>query len=292
MSRLPSVLASLAIATFASAPALADCIPGTGLCASAGASVGLPIPNVNVGGQVTVGIPLPTIVFPGAAPQAAPAPPPQVVVVPGYPQYPAYQPPPAVYYQPAAPRAYYQREPYWGASRLGIDLRVDGAAGFGANRFQDAYGMGGAGIGLRYRATPHFGVELGMDVVGGRDYNDNKRLEVSGNLGGLLFVNPRSRVQLYFSGGVLVDHSKASLAANTSSNALQASQEIYDHVGGYAGLGLEMFATRHLSFHLDARGVVRQNVSDGAPEFTEAGTGRTTNTSGGVVGQAGMVFYF
>ena len=298
MRRLASSLGSLAIATLVSAPAFADCIPGTGFCASAGASVGIPIPNVQAGGQVTVGIPIPNIVFPGATPAPAPVPAPQVVVVPGYQQYQPYAPPPVVVYQQAPRPTYmYAPQPTWGASRLGIDLRVDGAAGFGPNRFQNAYGMGGAGLGLRYRATPHFGVELGVDVLGGRDYNDNKRLEVAGSLGGLLFVNPRSRVQLYFSAGVLADHAKATVDTNPvgASSAAQITQSTdltYNHVGGYAGLGLEMFATRHLSFHLDARGVVRQNVSNGAPEFTDPGTGSTTNTSGGLVGSGGMVFYF
>src|SRR5689334_11470218 len=177
MRRFASLLSvSLAtLATLASAPALADCIPGTGLCASAGAGVGLPIPNVQMGGQVTVGIPFPTIVLPGAAPAPAPMPAPQVIVVPGY------QPPPPSYgygygYQQPQPRPMYAvREPMWGASRLGLDLRADGAAGFGGNKSHNTYGMGGAGLGLRYRATPHFGVELGVDVLGGRDYNDNKR---------------------------------------------------------------------------------------------------------------------
>ena len=296
MRRFASALGSLAIATLVSAPAFADCLPGTGLCASAGASVGLPIPNVQMGGQVTIGIPIPTfgIPIPGVTPAPAPAPAPQVVIVPGY------QPPPPVYvYQQPAPRPtyVYQPQPAWGASRLGVDIRVDGAAGFGANRAQSAYGMGGAGLGLRYRATPHFGVELGVDVLAGRDFNDAKRLEVAGSLGGLLFVNPRSRVQLYFSAGVLGNHAKASPTAPSTvppgaGSLRDPVDQTYNHVGGYAGLGLEMFATRRLAFHLDARGMVRQNVSGDAPEFTDTTTGRTTNTSGGVVGSAGMVFYF
>lgn len=287
-----AALGSLAIATLASAPALADCIPGTGLCASAGASVGIPIPSVQVGGQVQVGIPGVSVPVPQVAPQPMPAP--QVVVVPGYGYAP---PPPVVVYQQPAPRpVYVMREPFWGASRLGLDLRGEGAAGFGANHSHNTYGLGGAGLGFRYRATPHLGVELGVDVLGGRDYNDNKRLEIAGSLGGLLFVNPRSRVQLYFSGGALVDHAKASSSSaapvpNGADTLLTTTSTTYNHVGGYAGLGLEMFATRRLSFHVDARGVVRQNVSGGRPEFTDS-TGRTTNTSGGVVGSAGMVFYF
>jgi hypothetical protein len=248
--------------------------------------VGIPIPSVQVGGQVQLGIP--------GVPQVAPAPPPQVVVVPGY----GYQPPPpmVVYQQPYhQPRPMYVvREPFWGASRLGLDLRGEGAAGFGKGHA--TYGLGGAGIGLRYRAAPHFGVELGVDVLGGRDFNDRKRLEVAGSLGGLLYVNPRSRVQLYLSAGAMADHAKASTPAPTvlTADALRSTSTdtTFNHVGGYAGLGLEMFATRRLSFHLDARGVLRQNLTGGKAEFTDVTTGRTTNTSGGVVGSAGMVFYF
>jgi hypothetical protein len=193
---------------------------------------------------------------------------------------------------------YAQPQPYWGASRLGIDLRVDGAAGFGANRIGNAYGLGGAGLGLRYRATPHFGLEVGADILAGRDYNDNKRLEFSGNLGGLLYFNPRSRAQLYLSAGVLGDHAtakgdQASTTVATRNFAPTRADLSYNHVGGYGGLGLEVFVTRHLAFHGDLRGVVRQAVSssDGKPEFTDA-QGRSTNTSGGIVGSGGMVLYF
>jgi hypothetical protein len=109
-------------------------------------------------------------------------------------------------------------------------------------------------------------------------------------------VNPRSRVQLYLSAGVLADHARANgdgttTTANSTVSTQPAALE-YNHVGGYGGLGLEMFATRRLSFHLDAKGMVRQNIGGDSPEFTDATTHKTTNTSGGVIGTAGMVFYF
>jgi len=294
MRRLATALGSLALITCASAPAFADCIPGTGFCASAGAGVAvgiplLPLPQVQVGGQIQIGIP--PFILPGMAPQApAPAAP-----------APAYQPPPQVYvYGPQAPRYGYAPAPApryaygpdYGASRLGVDFRVDGSAGFAPGH--QTFGLGGAGLGLRYRATPHFGVELGADVLGGTDYNGNKRTEVSGNLGGLVFFNPRSRAQVYLSGGLLVDHARATpngSLLNELTNSADATLA-YNHVGGYAGLGLEMFATRHIAFHLDLRGVVREAVGGNTPEFTDTTTGRTTNTSAGLVGSGGMVFYF
>jgi hypothetical protein len=288
--RFATALGSFALLTFGALPAFADCIPGTGLCASAGAAVGLPglpVPGVQANGQITIG--LPPLFSP--APQAAPLPPPpQVVVAPQGPPPPVF-----VYPQGGPPPPYYTRSappPFWGASKLGIDVRVDGAAGFGANARQEAYGVGGAGLGLRYRATPHFGFELGMDVLGGRDYNANQTVEVSGNVGGLVFFNPRSRVQVYLSGGFLADRAKASPTPGPFTLTTTSQDLVYNHVGGYAGLGLEFFVTRHLSFHLDARGIVRQNVDGNTPEFTDPTTGRTTNTSTGLVGQGGAVFYF
>jgi len=257
MRRFALTLGSLTLATFFSAPALAQ--------------------SIQVGGQISVGIP--PFVVPMPSPEA-PTP------------VPAYAPPrPVVVHRQPRPRRVRVRTTNWGAPKLGLDLRVDGAAGFGAGRYRNAYGMGGAGIGLRYRAMPHLGLEAGIDLLGGRDYNDNKRFEVAGTAGALVFFNPRSRAQLYLSGGMLLDHARASDARTI---ALYDVPLTYNHVGGYAGLGLEVFMTRHLAFHVDGRGILRQKIggSSPAPEFTDIETGRTTNTSGGFVASAGMVLYF
>jgi hypothetical protein len=284
MRRLASALGSLAIATLLSAPALADCVPGTQLCASAGVAAGIPV--LRADGQISVGIP--NIVLPFPAPQAAPPPAAPAEPMP-YAEAPQYG------YAPQArhPRHVYRVRPTYPASRLALDLRVDGAMGAGRTATQHIYGVGGAGIGLRYRAVPHFGLELGFDVLGGRDFNDRKRLEFVGSAGGLLYVNPRSRAQFYFSGGMIADSAKATPYATTlQTNDFVQRDQHYTHLGGYGGVGLEMFATRHLAFHLDVRGLVRQRLGGEVPEFTDPGTGRTTNTSGGVVGSAGALFYF
>lgn len=281
-------LGSLAIATLFSAPALADCIPGTGVCAQAGVGV----PFGNMGAQIQVGIP-----GYGSAPQApqyAPPPPPQ--------DEPSYQPrrrPARAHYQEPAPRRvrhHRPAQPNWSAEKLGLDVHAMGAAGFAPSATGRAYGLGGAGLGLRYRALPHLGFEGNLDLLGGRDYNDNRRFEVVGTLGGMVFLNPRSRAQLYLSGGFLLDHARASASAMpypTYNGGLYSSPTAsYTHLGGYAGLGLEIFLTRRVSLHFDGRGVLRQNVLGGAPEFTDPSTGRTTNTSAGFVGSGGMAFYF
>lgn len=271
MSRLAITAGTLALATFFSASASAQTIPGLG--ASAGVSVG--IPAVQIGGQISIGVPAP----------AAPAP------------APVYMPPqrPAVRYYEPAPRpvrVLRAREPFWGAPKVGLDLRVDGA-GFGGGRFGDAYGMGGAGLGLRFRAAPHLGFEAGLDVLGGHDYNANRRVEVAGSAGAMLFFNPRSRAQLYLSGGMLLDHARATDPRLDNVLTTYSSPMTYNHLGGYAGLGLEFFLSRHVSLHVDGRGVVRQKIGGTtAPEFTDVQTGRTTNTSAGFVGSAGLALYF
>jgi hypothetical protein len=88
-----------------------------------------------------------------------------------------------------------------------------------------------------------------------------------------------------------VDRARATPIASGTKDTV-ANDEHFTHLGGYGGIGLEMFATRHLAFHLDARGVVRQHVGGNNPEFTDPSTGRTTNTSAGLVGSGGMLFYF
>ena len=57
-------------------------------------------------------------------------------------------------------------------------------------------------------------------------------------------------------------------------------------------MALEIFLTRRVALHFDARGIVRQNVAGNSPEFTDPTTGKTTNTSGGFVGSGGILFYF
>ncbi len=281
MLRLATALGSLALATLLSAPALAQ-----------GVGVGVAIPGVQVGGQINFGVP-PIVYQAPPPPQIIMAPPPQAPPVVVYAPVPQQRP----MYAYAPPQ-----QPAWGASRLGLDLRVDGAAGFNSNKAGDAYGVGGAGLGLRYRATPHFGIELGADFLGGRDWNDHKTTEIAGNFGGLVYLNPRSRAQLYLSGGLLVDHASASPSTSTTACPVDADFACpasatqrglsYTHVGGYAGLGLEIFATRRIAFHVDGRGFVRQNIGGDSPEFTDTTTGRSTNTSGGILGSAGVIFYF
>ena len=164
------------------------------------------------------------------------------------------------------------------------------------NGVDEDAGMGGVGIGLRFRPVPAFALEAGIDVLGGTDYNGFHRTEVPISLNGLLFVNLWSRVQFYFMGGIHVSHANVETfdVSMTSKN----DQELvpingYDYFGGQGGIGLEFRLSRRVALNIDALGFMRKRTDGGAtPEFTEASTGRTTDTSGGGLFRGGLSLYW
>jgi hypothetical protein len=222
----------------------------------------------------------------------ATAPPPPVVVYQPPPPVVVYQapryvqaPPPPVYYYRPKPAAYPKRNEW------GLNLHVEGAAlGHSSTAVHDS-GMGGVGFGLRYKPIPAFGIEADIDFLGGRDYNGFQRDETTFTLNGLVFLNPKSRAQVYllagfgWSGAHVVDDS---LGYTTQSND-------YAYFGGQGGIGLEFRVARHFALSLDALGFIRERIDQGAdqnPEFTDPATGQTSNTSAGVLFRGGMTFYF
>ncbi|AKT35925.1 hypothetical protein [Chondromyces crocatus] len=220
------------------------------------------------------------IVTPGGQP------PPQVVVrtVPGVP--PAPPPPP--------PRRKWRSE--WG-----FNLRLQGAS-FGSTRgaAEDA-AMGGAGLSLRYRPVPAFAIDLGVDVLGGIDYHGFKRAEIPISLSGMVFVNPRSRVQFYFMGGMHASYAQVERTAIITSDTpgvpstVSTFTQEYDYFGGHGGIGLEFRVSRHVALNIDGLGFIRSRTDDQAasnPEFYDPATGRTTNTSGGGLFRGGISFYW
>lgn len=279
--------------TFATASVAAaqTCPPGSWFCADAQVQGSA---TVTVGGGGALQPLPPPVAPPPVIIQQAPPPvmaPPPVVAPP---------PPPVVIYQPSPPPTYYVPRPYYTAvysrpqalpyrqSEWGINLRLDAAA-FGGAR--NGGGMGGLGAGLRYKPLPWLGVEGGVDFVFGRDYNGLARNETAFSVAGLIFVNPQSRAQFYLLGGM------GWSLANVSNDYWDASwsDKKYSYFGGMAGVGLEYRMSRTIAFNIDVRGFIRGRTDADAkidPEFRDAATGRTTNTSGGALVTAGMTFYF
>jgi len=285
------VMGASAVAAAQQAP---NCPPGSWFCADA------QVPGLG-GAQITIGG--------GNQAQLQPLPPPQQQAPPIVVQQMPPQQPPVVVYQPAPPpvmimrqpqpdyRTYYVRRPVvLPRSEWGLNLRLEGAyigSGYNGNA-----GLGGFGAGLRYKPTPWFGVEAGADFVIGRDYNDYARNETGFSLSGLFFLNPRSRAQIYLIGGfgwsianVTNDH-----GYSTGNDPLAAGDSTsYHYFGGQGGLGIEYRLSRNLAVNLDARGFIRGRTDSNAaasPEFIDPNSGKTTNTSGGLLVTGGLTFYF
>jgi hypothetical protein len=269
-------LAAVLLVAATATPALAqepppNCPPGSWFCAEAEkpapkAPGTIPAPTVTVtkGGEKGDLEPLP----PADAP--APPAPPSVVYRPGPPGPPPpppvviYQPPPPVFVRPPPPPLppyyYYRPRPkpiLEQRNEWGINLRAEWAVNGSGSASRDP--MGGVGFGLRYRPVPAFAVEAGFDFLSGHDYQDNFRRETEFTVNALVFVNPRSRVQLYFEAGL------GGAWANVSGDGFYSSNDYYSgypntsytYFGGQAGGGLEFRIARHFAMNIDVKGFIR-----------------------------------
>lgn len=243
--------------------------------------------------------PPPVVVYRPASPSAPPPRAQVVIVAPGV----APPPPPArkvvvVTQRTAAPQAApVAKQKRW-HRRWGLNLRMEGASFGGPERGGDPNaGMGGVGLSLRYRPVPAFAFDAGIDVLGGTDYNGFSRTEVPFSLSGMLFVNPRSRLQFYLLAGGHVSH--AEIETDTyeplrdGTGDAPTSMTQYSYVGGHGGVGLEFRLSRLIAFNVDVLGFIRKRTDDGqAPEFTDPLTGQTTDKSGGGLFRGGLTFWW
>jgi opacity protein-like surface antigen len=276
-----------------------NCPPGSWFCADA------QVPGLG-GAQITIGGGGQTQLQPLPNPQQ----PIQVVPPPVIVQQAPPQQPPVVVYQPAPPpvvvlrqpppdyRYYYVRRPVqMPQHEWGLNLRLDGAF-IGGRSDRGGGALGGFGAGLRYKPSPWFGVEAGADFAIGRDYNDYARNETAFTLNGMLFLNPRSRAQVYLLAGFgwSIANVTNDTYVSTGSEPVGLNDTVsYHYFGGQAGIGLEYRLSRNLALNVDLRGFIRgrtDNNANAQPEFIDPNTGKTTNTSGGLLMTGGMTFYF
>ena len=116
-------------------------------------------------------------------------------------------------------------------------------------------------------------------------------------MNGLLFVNPSSRTQVYLLAGFgwARDVTNDSYVSNASEPLGLNETTSYHYFGGQAGVGLEYRVSRNVALNVDLRGFIRgrmDNNGSAQPEFIDPATGKTTNTSGGLLMTGGMTFYF
>jgi hypothetical protein len=315
-SALALVLAVPALASAQAAPN-GSCPPGSWFCAAP--SEAPPPPAAQPVQPVQPGLQQ----LPDPDDQPAPPPPPRrrpTVTYQPAPNYPPGQPPVVVYqpppptmlnrpespppyeYAPPPPRRN-NNPPWMRRNEWGLNLHLEGAM-IGSGYEHNA-GMGGAGFGLRFKPNPYFGIESDLDFVGGHGYAGDQRHETGLTFNALMFLNPRSKAQVYLLGGFgwawassqndPNDTSGSPPYNSSSSCGTSGNACSYSYFGAQAGIGLELRLTRVLAFNADLRGFVRartDQLAQSQPEFTNPATGQTTNTSGGGLLMGGMTLYF
>lgn len=247
-----------------------DCPPGSWFCGETQA------PSTNKDLQ-----PLPDANAKPADTRPASPPPPVVVYQP---------PPPTVVVQPreAPPAYYYVPRTAPPRREWGLNLHVGGLM-LGSGRDNNA-GMGLLGLGLRFRPIPQAALEANLDFAGGTDYNGYRRSETALTFNGLVFLNPKSRTQVYLLGGF----GWAGAHAVDDRNGYDRQTYDYGYFGVQGGAGLEFRLSRAVALNVDLRGFVRGRVDSDRkwnPEFVDA-SGRSTNASGGGLLQGGLTFYW
>ena len=225
---------------------------------------------------------------PQAEPPPADAPPPappphrrgrgRIVLVDG----PGYPPPPL----PPPPRFVRRRQ------ELGLNFHLDlGVMGAGA---QNDSWLGGAGLAFRLRPFPTFALDLGLELVGGTDYNGNDRGEQSFVSNALVFLNPRDRVQCFVLGGFNLGGANVRVQKQAG-YAVPPHDDSYTYVGVQLGLGVEWRVTRHAAITSDFLLFARGRTDSGQnanPEYIDPSTHQATNASGGGLFRLGGTFYF
>jgi hypothetical protein len=157
------------------------------------------------------------------------------------------------------------------------------------NGQDESAGMGGVGFSLRIRPEPYFVVDIGLDMLGGKDYQGHRRAEVPFSLSGIFFANPKSATQFYVLGGLDWSHARVEIDDRT-----QTTEE-YSYFGGHLGPGLEFRLSHPVSLNIDLLGFIRgrtDRLAASELEFTDERTGQTTNTSGGGLFRVGVTFYW
>jgi hypothetical protein len=205
-------------------------------------------------------------------PPAAPAPPPRAHSLPKQKLY-GYEPP------PATRRRFV---PEWG-----LNGHFQGATLGDKSQAASNAKMGGLGFAIRTRPWGHFAVDFGIDFINGIDYQGNRRQEIPLSLNALWFLNPRSKAQFYFIGGINWSNARVDLPAGNRAD--------YTYFGAQGGAGLEIRFSRRIAMNFDFLGFIRGRTDDGArqqPEFIDPTTGRSTNTSGGGLMRLGLTAYW
>jgi len=146
-------------------------------------------------------------------------------------------------------------------------------------------GMGGVGFSLRPRPSPYFAIDFGLDFIGGRDFNGDRRSESAFSVNPMLFLNPRNKVQIYLFAG---------LGLGGAEVRRDGYERNYRYVGADAGAGVELRFWQRFAFSGDVLAFVRDrsDVGTSPPEYLDPATRRYTDSSAGALLRLGGTYYW
>lgn len=177
---------------------------------------------------------------------------------------------------------------------LGVNLHIDGALFGSESGMSHDAGMGGLGAAFRMRLHPVFALDIGVDFLGGRDFNGNARAEGVLSANGLLYLNPRQRIELYLLAGLFTSRAQVDVRY-LGGERVAPHDASYAYFGGQVGFGAEVRLSRRVSAQADVLGFVRERSRRYRyfePDFVDPETHRTTNRSGGGLVRGGFTFYW
>jgi hypothetical protein len=149
--------------------------------------------------------------------------------------------------------------------------------------------MQGAGAAFRFRPLKVLGIDTGFELIGGRDWNGDRRVESALLVHALLFINPADRIELHVLSGFGL-----SQAFVRDSGPSGIDNRRYAYFGWDLGFGLDWYVTKRVAIGLELLGLVRVRTNDRRddPEFVDPGTHRATNVSAGGLVRPGVTFYW
>jgi hypothetical protein len=176
-----------------------------------------------------------------------------------------------------------------GKRRFGVNAHANFALLGNDPYAYESASMQGAGAAFRFRPLKVLGIDTGFELIGGRDWNGDRRVESALLVHALLFINPADRIELHVLSGFGL-----SQAFVRDSGPSGIDNRRYAYFGWDLGFGLDWYVTKRVAIGLELLGLVRVRTNDRRddPEFVDPGTHRATNVSAGGLVRPGVTFYW
>ncbi|HEY3235491.1 MAG TPA: hypothetical protein VGJ84_12310 [Polyangiaceae bacterium] len=176
----------------------------------------------------------------------------------------------------------------------GLNLRIEKVLMGSDRRMSPSASMAGLGFSLRLRPIGYFAFDAGLDFFGGRDWNGFDRNETAFLLNGMVFFNPRDRLQIYTLVGLGLSRATVNVLP-VAGVERELGQHRFSYFGGQIGIGAEFRIVAKTAINVDLVGFARGRTDSktrSVPEFIDPSTHYATNASNGGLLRGGLTFYW